>query len=169
MVFYVAGTDTTSLFLRMIIYYIAKNPHVEVKLREEIENFMKYNDYSYENLKNFKYAQNIIEETRRMYGPGVHLAPREAIKDNFLGGVPIKKGTMLNVSVFANHYNPEYFKDPFVFRPERWDTECDNVPAFAIGGFSGGARSCIGKHLALMEAKIGLIKFFKRYRDIVVP
>ena len=76
---------------------------------------------------------------------------------------------MLNISVFANHYNPYYFQDPHIFRPERWETECDNLPPFLMGGFSGGARSCIGKHLAMMEAKIGMIKFFKRYKSICVP
>ena len=33
LVFYIAGTDTTANFVRMIIYYIASNPHVEAKLR----------------------------------------------------------------------------------------------------------------------------------------
>ena len=37
------------------------------------------------------------------------------------------------------------------------------------GGFSAGARTCIGKHLALIESKIGLIKFMKRYEKIVLP
>ena len=49
------------------------------------------------------------------------------------------------------------------FRPERWTSECENNPIFASGGFSAGPRVCIGKHLAKLEAKIGLIKFMKRY------
>ena len=32
-----------------------------------------------------------------------------------------------------------------------------------FGGFSGGPRTCIGKHLAFLESKIALIKFVKRY------
>ena len=38
-----------------------------------------------------------------------------------------------------------------------------------IGGFSAGARACIGKHLAIVESKIGLIKFMKRYKKIRIP
>ena len=46
--------------------------------------------------------------------------------------------------------------------------EISKIPSFgAVGGFSAGARSCIGKHLALLNAKIGLIKFMKRYETIV--
>ena len=32
--------------------------------------------------------------------------------------------------------------------------------------FSGGPRNCLGKHLAVIEAKIGTIKLLKRYRTI---
>lgn len=54
-----AGTDTTSIFTSMMIYQIAKHPHIELKVREEIEKFMKEDDYSYENLKNFIYIDNL--------------------------------------------------------------------------------------------------------------
>ena len=64
----------------------------------------------------------------------------------------------------GNHYSEKYFKDPFEFRPERWESDCNNIPTFAFMGFSGGPRNCIGKHLAHLESKIGMIKFFKRYK-----
>ena len=32
--------------------------------------------------------------------------------------------------------------------------------------FSAGPRTCIGKHLALLEAKVALIKFVKRFKKI---
>ena len=41
------------------------------------------------------------------------------------------------------------------------------MPAFTVGGFGGGARGCIGKNFARLEAKIGLIKFMKRYCDLI--
>ena len=80
--------------------------------------------------------------------------------------IPVSKGTSVGISPLPNQYNPKYFKDPEVFRPERWESECNNLPPFTILGFSGGPRSCIGKHLALLESKIALIKFMKRYKKI---
>ena len=71
--FLFAGTDTTSHFLQMMVYYIARDPEVEGKIRTEIDRFMSTNDYSYENLKNLTYIDNIQKETTRLYGPGLFL------------------------------------------------------------------------------------------------
>lgn len=56
-----------------------------------------------------------------------------------------------------------------LFRPERWEKDCDNNHPFALGGFSGGPRTCIGKHLAYLESKIALIKFMRRYDNFTLP
>ena len=33
--------------------------------------------------------------------------------------------------------------------------------------FSGGPRGCIGKHLAIIEMKVMMIKFLQRYENLV--
>ena len=40
------------------------------------------------------------------------------------------------------------------------------MPPYAFSGFGGGPRTCIGKHLAKLEAKIGLVKFMQRYESM---
>lgn len=42
-----------------MIYFTLQHPEVEKKLREEINTYMKNDEYTYENLKNFKYIDNI--------------------------------------------------------------------------------------------------------------
>jgi cytochrome P450 len=39
---------------------------------------------------------------------------------------------------------------------------------FVLVGFSAGARTCLGKHLALLESKIAIIKIVKRYKNITI-
>ena len=126
---------------------------------------MQEDDYTYENLKNFTYIDMIQKEVTRLWGPVPALFMREAQQDHYLGSIPVKKGTMVNL-VQSNHYNAAYFKDPYRFRPERWESECKDLPPFIMGGFGYGSRSCIGKHLAYVETKVGLIKFLKRYNKI---
>ena len=109
------------------------------------------------------------KEVTRFFGPGNGNAGRVALNDHHLKGVPIKKGTMLSIQPLGSHFSEKYYKNPKEFRPERWVDECNEIPAFAVGGFSGGPRTCIGKHLARLEAKIGLVKFMKRYEKAELP
>lgn len=99
---FVAGTDTTSNFWNVILCYIGKHAEVELKAREEIEKFMKEDDYSYDNLKNLVYIDAIEKEVTRIYGPGNLVFPRIAIRDNYINGFGIKKGTILSVNPIGN-------------------------------------------------------------------
>ena len=78
------GTDTTSHFIQMMIFYVSKNPTVEQKLRVEIEQHGKDQDFSNKNLKNFKYIEAVMKETTRMYGPVNLTIPRRAMKDCYI-------------------------------------------------------------------------------------
>lgn len=133
----------------MIVYYIGNNPHVHKKLREQINSIIKNDsDITYENLKKLNYIDWIQFETTRMFGPANLNFWRVAVEDNNINDIPVRKGTIINIQPRANHYNPTYFKDPNVFRPERWESECDNIHPYSFIGFSGGPRSCLGKQLA---------------------
>ena len=132
----------------MMIYLIAQHPEVEKKVREEIEQFMGNDDYSYDNLKKMSYIDCVEKEVTRFYGPANNVILRAAAKDHFLKEVPITKGTFFGINYMGMHYSEEYYKNPTEFRPERWQGECDHIPTFAVGGFGSGPRSCIGKHLA---------------------
>ena len=44
--FFMAGVDTTSNYLAMAIYLLAQNPKVEQKVREEIQEHMKEEDFA---------------------------------------------------------------------------------------------------------------------------
>ena len=39
----------------MMVLYMAKHPEIQLKVREEVEKYMSVDNYSFENLKNFKY------------------------------------------------------------------------------------------------------------------
>lgn len=66
---------------------------------------MKDDNYDYENLKNFKYIEMLQKETTRCHGPGTHLFARRANSDNYLNGLAIRKGTVLNFMVVGNHFS----------------------------------------------------------------
>lgn len=99
-------------------------------------------------MKKLTYIDWIQYETTRHYGPVNGIFTRIAVNDNVVQDIPISKGTLAAVQPVGNHYSPRYFKDPYVFRPERWEKECDNLPPYVFLGFGGGPKSCIGKQLA---------------------
>lgn len=105
-----------------------------------------------------------------MYGPANIAFPRVAIRDNYINGLAVKAGTVVLVNPIGNEHSEKYFKQPYEFRPERWiNGECDNLPPYVLLGFHAGARTCIGKQFALLESKIALIKFIKKYKKIILP
>ena len=51
-----AGTDTSSSLTKIMIYYIARNPNVEKRLREEIDKHIKTDsDFKWDILKQIQY------------------------------------------------------------------------------------------------------------------
>ena len=111
---------------------------------------MKEDNFSYENLRKFQYIDCVQKEVTRIYGPINGNTPNICIADHFLKGVPILKGTAIHNQPIGVHYSDEYYRNPLEFRPERWQGECDDLPPFSLVGFSGGPRTCIGKHLATL-------------------
>ena len=95
-----------------------------------------------------KYIDYVEKETTRFYGPVNLIFGRCTTKDHLLKGIPIYKDTLFGIQPLGFHYCLKYYKNPTEFRPERWIDECDNLPSYAVGGFGGGARTCIGKYLA---------------------
>lgn len=107
---FVAGTDTTSNFWNVMVAYLCKYPEIMKKARDEIDLYMKDDDYSYENLKKMEYLDAIEKEVTRIYGPGNIVYPRIANKDNYLNGLAVKNGTMLFINPIGNEYSEKYWK-----------------------------------------------------------
>lgn len=79
-----------------------------------------------------------------------------------LDDIKIKKGTEIWYSHFINTHNPKYFSEPLEFKPERWlETKLED--SFAFAPFFFGAHNCLGQHLAIMEIKLMLCEFVRRY------
>jgi cytochrome P450 len=85
-------------------------------------------------------------------------------------GLGFKKGTVIGASWIAHFHNPLYYDSPLEFIPERWEKEeTKQYLPFVDLIFSGGPRGCLGKHLALTEMKVMMIKFMKRYASLLEP
>jgi cytochrome P450 len=72
------------------------------------------------------------------------------------------------MDAFHMHMNESIFPDPSEFKPERWLGNPRGPSGLKPLGhylvsFSRGARSCIGKNLAMMELHVALAPIFRRH------
>eukprot|EP01017_Pseudomicrothorax_dubius_P044997 TRINITY_DN7700_c0_g2_i5.p1 TRINITY_DN7700_c0_g2~~TRINITY_DN7700_c0_g2_i5.p1 ORF type:complete len:491 (+),score=122.44 TRINITY_DN7700_c0_g2_i5:66-1538(+) len=167
-ILFIAGMDTTGHLLGLSIYYLWKHPEYLDKIMNEAKaNGINFSSISIDSLAPLKLLDAFLKEVLRFGTPTLYQLPRRAKETHKLGELTILKGTMVTAALNTIGFNELYFDQPFEFRPERFldegRSEKKNKYPFAYIPFSAGARNCIGKYLALIEAKTILLTFLNRY------
>ncbi|KAL5554956.1 hypothetical protein UlMin_037192 [Ulmus minor] len=165
--FMFAGRDSVSAGITWFFYVIARYPHVEAKILEEMkENFpqKELNDHENNGLFNIEvlsklvYFHAAICETFRLFPP-IPFNHKVAAKDDVLpSGHFVKKNTRILVLFYAmGRMKKIWGEDSFEFKPERWISKeggLVNVPSHKFIAFNTGPRSCLGKDMAFIQMKI---------------
>lgn len=165
--FFIAGQETTSNSLCWTYYLLSENPDVEKKLQEEIDSVLGENFPSIDKLNSLKLAENVFNESLRMYPPAWIIA-RRAKEDYGINGYIIPKGSDIYMSQYVVHHDSRYFRDPYEFRPERWEDR-SQLPRYAFFPFGGGTRRCIGEPFAYMEAVLLMSVISQRWNLSLQP
>jgi cytochrome P450 len=98
-----------------------------------------------------------IEEALR-WEPPISTVVRVATRDCELGGVAIRSGTNVSVSVAAANRDPKRYPDPDRFDPTR-----TNIAHLTFGA---GPHVCLGMHLARMETAVAIEALLDRLPDL---
>ncbi|KAL4446418.1 hypothetical protein ABPG74_001159 [Tetrahymena malaccensis] len=163
MTFFIGGTDTTSHLIAMAIYYVCQNEHYYRMTQKEVDYYKQDTSKSIQDLP---FMDAVINETLRIYGPGNKSFDQKVTEDITINNIKIEKDIVLTSYVNSVHRDPQIYKEPHSFRPQRWiNEETKYLPPFAFLPFSSGKKNCIGQHLAMIETRIILFKFFD-YFDI---
>ncbi|EDW74195.1 uncharacterized protein Dwil_GK21806 [Drosophila willistoni] len=168
-IFFVAGFETSSSTMGYALYELAKNPHIQDKVRAEVEQvFEKHNQqFTYECMKDLKYLKQVISETLRLYTIVPHLN-RQALKRYVVPGNPnyvIEAGQAVIIPAAAIHRDPEIYPDPEEFQPERFSPEeCAKRDSVTWLSFGDGPRNCIGLRFGEMQSRIGLALLIKNFK-----
>ncbi|KAL4731225.1 hypothetical protein ACLX1H_000187 [Fusarium chlamydosporum] len=168
-----AGSDTTAIALRAVIYFLIKNPGKMAKVMDEIDTVDgdgKLSDLiSYkESTSHLIYTKAAIKEAMRLH-PSIgllmerHVPPQGAeICGHFIPG-----GTIVGINPWVLQHDPKVYQDPESFTPERWlttDTELLSKMETSFFTFGAGSRTCVGKHISLMELHKVVPQLLRRYR-----
>jgi len=160
--FLIAGRDTTAMLLTWTFYLLAKHPEIEAKVVEEMNQVMKDEQPTWDNIKQLRYLKNVLQETLRLFPP-VPVDGYTAYSDDVLpGGYSITKGTEVYYCSYVLHRDPTLFPNPEEFLPERWDNPPKHPCAYIP--FHSGARTCLGKEMAFEEARIMVVNLLRKFR-----
>ncbi|CAN7045799.1 unnamed protein product [Brassica rapa subsp. trilocularis] len=132
------------------------NPKWHIRIRDEILSSCKNGIPDAETIPNLKTVTMVIQETRRLYPP-TPIVGREAFTDIRLGNLVVPKGVCIWILIPALHRHGEIWgEDANEFKPERFSEgiskACKYPQSYMPFGF--GPRTCLGKNLAMMEAKV---------------
>ncbi|KAJ3209226.1 Cytochrome P450 3A4 [Entophlyctis luteolus] len=158
---YIAGHETTSTSLTNLFLCLCQNPRVIAKLRDEIDSLTADSEQlTVEDLKKFKYLENVIHESMRFY-PLFMGIDRVCQEDVQLLGYTFKKGTYFSCVTQQAFLDAQYWGDNVhEFEPERFDRPV--VPG-AFLPFGLGPHMCPGMRMALMEMKVVVIRLLQHF------
>ena len=148
-----AGVDTTSDSLMFLIWALSlpKNLKFQEKLIEEVAampaSILDARGIpTVEATGKLPYLDAVIKETLRLYSPLPASEPRSLPVDCVIDEYKITANTIVSMSPYSLHRNPEAFSDPLVFNPERWLGNTEEVAEMKrwFWAFSSGGRMCIG-------------------------
>ncbi|GGZ24444.1 putative cytochrome P450 135A1 [Streptomyces inusitatus] len=132
-----AGHEPTATALAWTLHELARNPRVAKHAARAAL------------LDDSAYLEAVVKESLRRR-PAIFESIWTLAEDVELAGLRLPKGATVMPMLGVVHLDPANYRAPDEFRPERFLE--DDIPPHAFIPFGGGARRCIGAHLALMQA-----------------
>ncbi|KAH7965927.1 hypothetical protein HPB49_012200 [Dermacentor silvarum] len=162
----IAGFDTTASALAFLMHLIAKHPEEQTKILNELdERFPGVQELSFEQLHELERLDMVVNEALRLYPPVPLMVARRCIQDTTVLGHFIPAGVNIIAPAWYVHRDPELWKDPEKFRPDRFsEEESKKRHSAAYFPFGLGQRTCLGKRVGLLTMKTTLIKTLRDYK-----
>jgi cytochrome P450 len=146
----IAGHETTASSLAWAVLRLAREPEVQRRLQEEIDNGT-----------DDAYLVATINEVLRDRPVVPNAEPRLVKKPFVAGGFDYPPGAVIFASAYLLHHDPDVYPDPYAFRPERFLGQQPGTYTWIP--FGGGRRRCLGASFALLEMKIVLHAIMSRF------
>jgi cytochrome P450 len=164
-----AGHDTTAHHLAWTLYLLARHPQVDEKWRRELHTVLGERRPTLADLPRLTYTRMIVDESMRLYPP-IWTIPRYAVEDDELSGYRIPAGSVVLLAIYSLHRDPQWWRDPEEFHPERFDRVAETAPrAGAYAPFGWGQRTCVGAQFATAESQLILARLGQQFTWRLAP
>lgn len=166
-----AGLETTGNLLTHCHYALAFHPEVQLRLYNELDAIRSFDSdsgkyyFELEQLSSCKYLDAVLCETLRRL-PAPSWVTRIAGREYPLGSLnfTIPEGMIVHLALSSVMNDPDYWKDPDKFDPERFmPGQQSNIVPGAFCPFGMGPRSCIGRRFAMLEAKLAVAMMVTKF------
>jgi cytochrome P450 len=167
--FLVAGHETTANALAWTLYLLSEQPQVQGWAAEEAREALADGGGPQEILDKLVYLRWVLEEALRLYPPAPRIE-RQAVADDQLGTLQVKKGDYVGIWPWVLHRHEALWDQPDVFDPERFSPEAKaGLHRFQYIPFGAGPRTCIGAQFATAEALLVLVQWLAGFEFAPLP
>ncbi|CAI9111151.1 OLC1v1011295C1 [Oldenlandia corymbosa var. corymbosa] len=158
-----AGYETTSGLMGLVVYFLSQSPKALQHLREEHRKIRAEKPPGEPlNLKDYKqmeFTMKVINEALRC-GNLVKFVHRKAVKDVEFKGYLIPQGWKVLPVLLSPHLDQSLHDHPTRFDPWRWE---DEATIKKVMPFGAGARLCPGAEIARVETSFFLHHLILNY------
>jgi len=129
------GIDTTATTLEWLFYILGNHPETQKKMHEELDRVIGSDRLpTWQDVKKVPYCNAVICELMRWKHFAPFGLPHLTLEETECQGFKIPAGAQVLVNFHASMMDPEAWKNPEQWRPERWLEE----EAHLAGGFLDG-------------------------------
>lgn len=167
---FAAGTDTTASTIRWGLLFLAKYPHIQKQVHEELNRVVGGRQICVEDRKNLPYTDAVIHETQRLANIVPLSIPHKTSRDVTFQGYFIKKDTVVIPLLTSVLYDESEWESPHTFNPSHFlDKDGKFTKKDAFLPFSAGRRACLGEGLAKMELFLIFTTLLQRFHFSPAP
>ncbi|ESA33853.1 cytochrome p450 [Leptolyngbya sp. Heron Island J] len=165
-----AGHETLTSAVASFCLLVAQHPQVLSALRAEQTAFDPASPITLDTLKQMPYLEQVLQEVLRLIPP-VGGGFRKVLKTCEFNGYRIPKGWTVLYEINQTHLNPDDYRVPHQFQPERFAKDAETIQPnkYSYVPFGGGIRECLGKEFARLEMKLFAVHLLRGYRWELLP
>ncbi|KAF8825423.1 hypothetical protein HHX47_DHR7000090 [Lentinula edodes] len=135
--FILAGAETTAVTVHVFFLLMAMFPEVQRKAQNELESVIgKDRLPSFEDRDRLTYVEAVCKEVMRYHAVVPNGLPHCTAADDIHDGMFIPKGAIIFANIWNMTHDPEVYKNPMEFNPERFLGESpEQDPKDMVFGF----------------------------------
>jgi cytochrome P450 len=159
LIFLIAGHTTTSNALTSTLHLLGRHPEVQEQVAKSAVRSRAAG-------ADGDLVLAAVQEGMRLSPPSYAIG-RRVVADTEIDGHRIEAGTIVLVSPWITHRHPEFWDEPERFDPMRF-VGGQPCARYAYFPFGAGARNCIGRHFAMLEATTMVRELLSEYKLVAL-